>query len=122
MLGEFYWPVERGQQTDNRDFSSGRGLLSMEKSDSEVTWSSGDRLPSRAVAAAFGLQDLPEAAAHADALPVTAFKSVMTLLLILFVIIIVLVLLTECSGGSGGGYTRSSGGSWGGYSSGGGHK
>jgi len=122
VLGEFYWPVERGQQTDNRDFSSGRGLLSMEKSDSEVTWSSGYRLPSHAVAAAFGLQDLPEAAAHADALPVTAFKSVMTLLLILFVIIIVLVLLTECSGGSGGGYTRSSGGSWGGYSSGGGHK
>jgi hypothetical protein len=32
VAGEFYWQVERGQKTFNRDFASGPALLSMERS------------------------------------------------------------------------------------------
>ena len=32
VAGEFYWQVERGQKTFNRDFASGAALLSMERS------------------------------------------------------------------------------------------
>jgi hypothetical protein len=35
VLGEFYWQVERGQKTSNRDFASSKGLLSMEQSRNE---------------------------------------------------------------------------------------
>ena len=55
VAGEFYWKVERGQKTFNRDFAAGKSLLSMERSASELTWSSGDKLDSAAVATAFKL-------------------------------------------------------------------
>jgi hypothetical protein len=57
VLGEFYWQVERGQKTSNRDFESSKGLLSMEQSKSEITWSSGDKLASDTVVKAFKLED-----------------------------------------------------------------
>jgi hypothetical protein len=41
VAGEFYWQVQRGQKTDNRDFASGKQLLSMEQSRNEITWSAG---------------------------------------------------------------------------------
>lgn len=121
VLGEFYWPVARGEQTDNRDFSSGRGLLSMEQGASEITWSAGDRVASRDVAQAFGLADHPAMLAHADAAPASSSRASRTLILAVFALMIVLAVLDDCSGSSGG-YSRSSGGSFGGYSSGGSHK
>jgi len=126
VLGEFYWPVERGQKTANRDFASSKGLLAMEQSASEVTWSSGDRLQASAVARAFGLQD-PQALQRqgGDPGPFVAARGAGcgTVVLIVVVLVILLIVLSNCAGGTGGsGYTRSSGGSWGGYSSGGGHK
>ena len=123
VLGEFYWQVERGQKSANRDFESVKGLLSMEQTPQEVTWSSGDRLPAEAVATAFGL-DLGKLAAKDDVGPFVAAKGggLMKTILIIIAIMVLLSLLDTCSEGSGSGYTRSSGGSFGGYSSGGSHK
>ena len=57
VAGEFYWRVERGQTTFNRDFAAGRELLSLEQSASEQTWSGGSKIDSALVAAAFRLED-----------------------------------------------------------------
>ncbi|MEO5670142.1 MAG: DUF4178 domain-containing protein, partial [Ramlibacter sp.] len=43
VAGEFYWLVERGQKSFNRDFAKGNSLLSMEQTPKEVTWSSGSK-------------------------------------------------------------------------------
>lgn len=126
VIGEFYWPVARGQATSNRDYaSSGRGLLSMEQTPREITWSYGSRLDSNTVAQAFGLQNQQAQLKRDDVGPFVAAKGagLRTIVLVIVVVVILLILLGNCSGGSGGsGYTRSSGGSFGGYSSGGGHK
>ncbi|MBS0506814.1 MAG: DUF4178 domain-containing protein [Proteobacteria bacterium] len=125
VCGEFYWPVQRGQQTSNSDFAavSGKGLLSREQARGEVTWSYGNRIDSAAVAQAFKLGDKAGLFRRQDAGPVAAGSAVGcgTVILILVLLLIVLVIMSNCSGSSGGGY-RSSGGSFGGYSSGGGHK
>jgi len=123
VLGEFYWQVMRGQKTANRDFESGKGLLSMEQSANEITWSAGDKIASDTVVQAFGLQDKKDVLQRDDPGPFVAAKGVgcATVILIAVVILILLVLLSNCSGSSGSGY-RSSGGSYGGYSSGGSHK
>jgi len=124
VLGEFYWKVERGQRTSNRDFASSKGLLSLEKTPSEVTWSAGDKLASDTVAEAFGLKDKADLLKRDDPGPFVAAKSIGcgTLFVIAIVVIILLVLLSNCSGSPSGGGYRSSGGSYGGFSTGGGHK
>ncbi|MBY0411214.1 MAG: DUF4178 domain-containing protein, partial [Burkholderiaceae bacterium] len=126
VLGEFYWQVARGQKTANRDFASAKGLLSMEQTPSELTWSAGDKLSSDTVAKAFGLTDKKDLLQRDDPGPFVAAKGMgcSTVILIAVVIIILLILLSNCSGSSGssGSGYRSSGGSFGGYSSGGGHK
>ena len=123
VTGEFYWQVTRGQKTFNRDFDSGKGLLSMEQGANEITWSSGDKLASDTVIEAFKLQDNKKALQRSDPGPFVAAKGIgcASIILIAVVILILLVLLSNCSGSSGSGY-RSSGGSFGGYSSGGSHK
>ena len=123
VLGEFYWKVERGERTTNRDYASPKGLLSMEKTPSEVTWSAGDRLSSDTVAKAFGLTGKADMMARGDPGPFVASKSIGcgTLILISVVLFALMLILSTCSGPSGGG-SRSSGGSYGGYSSGGSHK
>ena len=123
VLGEFYWQVERGQKTSNRDFASAKGLLSMEQSKNELTWSAGDKLASDTVVKAFKLEDKKDLLQRDDPGPFVAAKGLGcgTLILIAVVLIILLVLLSNCSGSPGGGY-RSSSGSFGGFSTGGGHK
>jgi ribosomal protein S27E len=125
VAGEFYWQVERGQKTFNRDFANGAALLSMERSANELTWSSGSKIDSAAVAAAFKLDGKKDMFRRGDALPVSAASKLGcgTIILIAVIIIILLIILSTCSSGAGSssGY-RSSGGSYGGYSSGGGHK
>jgi len=124
VAGEFYWQVQRGQKTFNRDFANGAALLSMERSANELTWSSGSKIDSAAVAAAFRLGGKKDMFKRNDALPVSAASSLGcgTIILIVVIIIILLIILSTCSSGSGSGGSRSSGGSYGGYSSGGGHK
>jgi DNA-directed RNA polymerase subunit RPC12/RpoP len=124
VAGEFYWPVQRGQKTTNRDYAnSGSGLLSMEQTPSEITWSVGSKLDSSTVAQAFGLKDKKELFKRGDAAPVVHASGMgcVTVVLIVLVLIVLLFMMNSCSSSSGGG-VRSSGGSYGGFSSGGGHK
>jgi endogenous inhibitor of DNA gyrase (YacG/DUF329 family) len=131
VAGEFYWPVERGQKTFNRDFGKSGDLLSMEESPKEVTWSSGGKTSSDTVAAAFKLQDKPGMLKRGDAGPVSPRGGgggwgCGSIVLLLIVILIALLVIRACtdnsrpSGYYGGG--RTGGGSYGGYSGGGGHK
>jgi hypothetical protein len=129
VAGEFYWPVERGQKTFNRDFARGDSLLSMERSPREVTWSSGGRISSDTVAKAFHIDDRG-GLQRGDAGPTSGGKSGIgcgTIVAMIILILILLMLVKACAGDeSRGGYlsggSRTGGGSWGGYSSGGGHK
>jgi hypothetical protein len=129
VAGEFYWPVEQGQKTFNRDFAKGDTLLSMERGAREVTWSSGSKIASDAVVKAFRLEGKKDLFKRADAGPTSAGGGMGcgTIMLMFLVILIVLAVVKACvdddvmrSGLSGG--SRSSGGSFGGYSGGGGHK
>ena len=130
VAGEFYWRVERGQKTFNRDFAKGASLLSMEQTPTEMTWSSGSKLSSDQVAAAFKMEDRKDLLKRTDASPLSKASGMGcgTVIFVLVVIVLFLVLTRsctscdpareDCSRSSG----RSSGGSFGGYSSGGGHK
>jgi hypothetical protein len=134
VVGEFYWQVQRGQRTSNRDYVNGPSLLSMEQSPTELTWSVGGKIDSAAVAKAFKLEDKKELLQRADVGP-GSFKGASNhVAIIIFVLVLILILmLSRCSSdcdpntqncynsSSGSGF-RTSGGSWGGYSGGGGHK
>ena len=127
LAGEFYWQVTRGQTSENRDFSSGKSTLSMEKTPSEVTWSVGNQIDSEAVANAFKLEDSKDLLKRADASPASALKGVGcgTIIILLVIILVVLILISRCAPTTGSGYSsgaRTSGGSFGGSSGGGGHK
>ncbi len=132
VAGEFYWRVQRGQKTFNRDYASGGLLLSMEQSANEVTWSYGNNLPASTVATAFGLKNLKASPPFGDAGP-TSLGSSITLrgvLITFFVLVFIAVALSRCDScdpetencSSSGNSYRNSGGSFGGFSGGGGHK
>lgn len=133
VLGEFYWQVQRGQRTSNRDYAEGKNLLSMEQSAQELTWSVGSMVASDLVAQAFGLQDKKAMLQRSDAAPLSAAGAFWLRPDFWIFVVIVLIMLSvstcsgncnpatqDCSGGSVG--TRTSGGSFGGFSTGGGHK
>ncbi|MEP6559304.1 MAG: DUF4178 domain-containing protein [Burkholderiales bacterium] len=125
VAGEFYWPVQRGQRTFNRDFANGPSLLTAEQTPTELTWSIGGMVAASAVAEAFGLDATrPAFAKKRDALPFSAAPqlSIGFVLAILLLMIVLGGLLSMCSNSDRSGYSRSSGGSYGGYSTGGGHK
>jgi hypothetical protein len=130
VCGEFYWRVQRGQKTFNRDFTSGKRLLSQEQSGTEVVWSSGDQISSDAVATAFGLQEKKDLLKRDDVAPFNAASSmgVGTITVVVLVTLLLLVLLSRCSRcdprveNCSSSSSRSSGGSFGGFSGGGGHK
>jgi DNA-directed RNA polymerase subunit RPC12/RpoP len=123
VQGEFYWQVQRGQKTSNRDFASGKEQLAREESSREVTWSAGSSIPAASVAKAFGVDD----PSKLDAAPLAGKKGVGcgTLIVVAIIVIILLIILAQCANdnsGSGSSY-RSSGSSYGGSSSSsGGHK
>ncbi len=126
VLGEFYWPVERGQKTFNSDFesASGKAILSREESRGEVTWSHGERIEAVVVANAFKMNEQITKFKREDAAPVLTAKGIGcgTVILILVVIFVILIIMSTCTSSSGSSGYRGSGGSYGGYSSGGGHK
>jgi len=130
VCGEFYWLVQRGQKTQNKDFANGKRLLSMEQTPTELVWSSGDQLASEVVAKAFKLEGKAELLKR-DVAPFSAAKSVGigTIIVVLVVLLILMSLLSRCSSCdpkvencSSSSSSRSSGGSFGGFSGGGGHK
>jgi hypothetical protein len=127
VAGEFYWVVERGQATFNRDYARGRHLLSMEQAPGEITWSIGETVGSDDVAKAFNLQGKRDLFKRGDIGPTTPTgggtgSGCGTIVLVVLVILVVLALLRACdddrenasSGGGGGvGSTyRGSGGGW----------
>ncbi len=128
VAGEFYWPVERGHKSYNRDFAKGNSLLSMEKTAQEVTWSSGAKIESAVVAKAFGIEDKGKLLERSDAGPTSGGGTGMgclTVFGLFFIVFVLLLVVKACDDdntgtGSGSGF-RSSGGSYGG-SSGGSHK
>ena len=126
VAGEFYWPVERGHKTYNRDFAKGNSLLSMEQTPREITWSSGNPIDSDKVAAAFRIEEKKDLLKRSDAAPTSSVAKVGcgTIIVLVIVLLIFLVLIRACSdpSASGGSAGRSGGGSSGGYSGGGGHK
>jgi endogenous inhibitor of DNA gyrase (YacG/DUF329 family) len=131
VAGEFYWPVERGQKTFNRDFAKGDSLLSMEESPHEVTWSTGGKISSDTVAKAFRLEGAPGMDKRGDSGPVTPGKGCAgvgcgTIVLLFIVVLIILLVIKACVDDDGrSGYTsggRTTSGSFGGSSGGGGHK
>ena len=132
--GEFYWPVERGQKTSNKDFVTGRNLLSLEQTPTERNWSVGTRIDAKVVADAFGLGDQLAKFKRDDVKPVSSASGIGCAVMIIVVLLIVVVLwialastrcdprVEDCRAQSSGSTSRSSGGSWGGSSGGGGHK
>lgn len=130
VAGEFYWRVERGEKTFNRDFANGKSLLSQEEAPSEVTWSSGSKLEGDVVAKAFNLGGKQDLFKRSDAQPLSSASGVGcgTIIVVIFLILFFLFLISRCSrcdpnvencSSSG---ARTSGGSYGGFSGGGGHK
>jgi hypothetical protein len=130
VCGEFYWPVSRGQKTANRDYASGRSLLSQERQGNEITWSSGSLIDASLVASAFKLEQRKEQFERHDATPAGSLKRLGcgTIVLIFIVIVVLLILLSRCSTcdpaveNCNSSAYRSTGGSYGGFSAGGGHK
>ena len=131
VAGEFYWQVQRGQQTQNRDYSNGSHLLSMERSPNELTWSVGAAIDSAVVAKAFGLEGKKALLERSDVAPVSALKGLglLTVAGLFLGILLLLLLLSRCAGCdpeldncAASTTPRSSGGAYGGYSGGGGHK
>ena len=131
--GEFYWQVRRGQKTSNRDFASGRNLLSLEQTPQELTWSSGSQISSDAVAMAFKLDAKKDLLKRSDASPVSAGGRVgcITIIIVVVFLFVVLAAMGRCTScdpqvencsSSTSSSARSSGASYGGSSSGGGHK
>lgn len=130
VAGEFYWRVERGEKTFNRDFANGKALLSQEEAPSEVTWSSGNKLEGNVVAKAFKLDSKGDLFKRADAQPLSSASGAgcSTVIIGILLMLFILFAISRCSrcdpnvencSSSG---ARSSGGSYGGYSGGGGHK
>lgn len=131
VVGEFYWQVQRTQKTENRDYRSGKSLLSSERSAHELTWSVGSTIDSATIARVFKLRTDKAALQRSDVGPLSGSSN--PLLRQEFWVFIVVVLfflaMTRCSSDcdpnvencSSSSY-RSSGGSYGGFSSGGGHK
>jgi hypothetical protein len=152
VLGEFYWQLQRGQQTLHIDYQGtgrdARKQLNREEGGGEVTWSQGETLDSATVARAFRLPPRQHAALRRDASPLAAQgldkpKLIVWGLVILLVLAVVLSQANrrddcdelrntfgagsneyqQCLRSAGGGGGGIRGGSWGGWSSGGGgHK
>jgi endogenous inhibitor of DNA gyrase (YacG/DUF329 family) len=129
VCGEFYWQVQRGQTTFNRDFVSGKRLLSLEQTPSELVWSSGEQVDSNVVAKAFGLEQKKDLLKRGDAAPFSAAPSMSigTIIVIIVITLLLISILSRCScdpnvENCNSSNYRSSGGSYGGFSGGGGHK
>jgi hypothetical protein len=127
VAGEFYWQVQRGQKTTNRDYAHSNSLLSMEQSPSELTWSVGSKLNSDTVAKMFKLEDKKELLSRSDAHPLASSSDVPWQLYVFigFMLLVIFLVMSrnDCDPNVENCTTsRTSGGSFGGYTSGGGHK
>ena len=130
VAGEFYWQVQRGQITQNRDFVNGANMLSLEQTPTEVVWSSGSMISSDSVAKAFKLEGQQAMFTRSDVAPFSADNSqrLRNVIIMVVVLLVLVALLSRCSSDCDpntqncSSVARSAGGSWGGFSGGGGHK
>jgi hypothetical protein len=126
--GEFYWPVQRGQRTANRDYAKGDALLSMEQNAQERTWSIGRKIAADKVIAAFRLDDRKDQIKHGDSGPTTpsgggtgsGCGSIVAFIIVLLIIFALLKACDDDESSSGSGYfpgssRGSSGGGGGGF-------
>lgn len=57
VLGEFYWAVKTGEETEATDYVSPPRMLSKEKAKKEIAWTEGAYVPPAEIAAAFALKE-----------------------------------------------------------------
>ena len=73
VLGEFYWRVRQGEQTETEDYIRPPLCISKEtvsqNNQQEVTWSEGKYIPAETIQDAFKLKQLPEQEGVAPAQP-----------------------------------------------------
>ena len=132
-LGEFYWPVQRGQKTRNVDYVSAgeknKAFLASETEKGETTWTHGTAVAATTLAMAFGLKQLRDRS-QVGVLSGSRF-GLWAIIIGLLILWVVFSSLRGCASRprcdpsvdpNCSSYTRSSGGSWGGYTSGGSHK
>ena len=127
VAGEFYWQVQRGQKTSNRDYVHGKNLLSMEQTPSEINWSVGSKVHSDTVAKMFKLEAKKDLLSRSDAHPLAGSLDVSwqhyVFIACMLAVIFWAVLRADCDPNvENCSQSRTSGGAYGGYSSGGGHK
>ncbi|MEY4763378.1 MAG: hypothetical protein RI907_51 [Pseudomonadota bacterium] len=146
VLGEFYWPVRKGQKTLNTDYAGSGAranlVLNREMAGQEVTWSAGRALDAQDVMRAFHIEATRRQAFERDVSATSESWTSKALVYGLIIAFFVLVSMIESCGDScsdvrdtygensqeyqqcrasrhsSGGY----GGSYGGYTSGGSHK
>ena len=105
VAGEFYWPVERGQKTFNRDFAKGTSLLSMEETPArgDLVQRQQDRQRRRGQGLQAGGQEGPAQAQRRRAHQRRRAASAAARIILMFlVILILLVLIKACMDDDGG--------------------
>lgn len=147
VAGEFYWRLQRGEQTLHTDYAASHKRLNREQTAQEITWSAGQTLDASVIAAAFRLPQV--AAVPYDVAPLGNLASVpfirKLIIGVLVLVFIVMLLNTfsddecdpvrdtfgatsreyqQCKANASGAQRapRTGGGSFGGFGSGGGHK
>jgi ribosomal protein S27AE/DNA-directed RNA polymerase subunit RPC12/RpoP len=69
VIGEFYWKVMAGDRCETFDYVAPPRLLSVEKTENELSWSEGEYVQPAALVRAFGLKGLPAPSGVAPAQP-----------------------------------------------------
>ncbi|CAN5148950.1 hypothetical protein BH20ACI2_BH20ACI2_25310 [soil metagenome] len=98
VKGEFYWRVEQGETVRAVDYISPPMMLSQERSESEINWSSGSYITNDEVQKAFGVTDLPRPWGVGPNQPFTGKFYYTWGLLPLFLLVVVAIFMIPLTG------------------------